>query len=136
MTRSEHILEGARCIRPELAQLLDPEEAAKVDAELAKMLAEASAGRIEDADKRALEILRRQDATLAWISQYLDDHCPPVEERAKATRGYAPLPGTGAPLSLGGRYRCPENDYVWYVRAVGTPVPLCPTHQIPLQPDP
>jgi len=39
MTRYEHILEAARSIRPELTQLLGPEEAEKVDCELAELLA-------------------------------------------------------------------------------------------------
>jgi hypothetical protein len=30
------------------------------------------------------------------------------------------------------RYACPTGDYVWYRPDVGTLVPDCPTHHIPL----
>lgn len=29
-------------------------------------------------------------------------------------------------------YSCPQGDYKWHRRTVGSPIPECPTHQVPL----
>jgi hypothetical protein len=30
-------------------------------------------------------------------------------------------------------YVCPFGDYIWYRPHVGTPIPVCPTHNVPLR---
>jgi hypothetical protein len=131
MTRSGHILEAARSIRPELTQLLGPEEAEKVDRELVELLAEANAGRIDDSDKRVLCLLGQHDSTLEWVSEYLRARSPKGDEKVQGTRGYAALPGEMTPIARV-QYRCPQNDYVWRRRTVGAAIPVCPTHQAKL----
>lgn len=122
-------------MRSELGGLLEAGEAERIDRELARLLEEAESEPTRDAHKRILELLRQHDATLDWISLYLNLHCPPVEEKAKATRGYARLPGeSGLPVPPGPKYRCPRNDYVWHRRTVGAPIPFCPTHGVLLEP--
>lgn len=39
-----------------------------------------------------------------------------------------------APLASIIKYVCPYGDYTWYRQSIGTPIPDCPTHGIPLIP--
>ncbi len=41
---------------------------------------------------------------------------------------------TGAPWPDDAEcYVCPLGDYTWYRPHIGTPIPLCPTHDVPLR---
>jgi hypothetical protein len=135
MTRSEHILEAARSLRPELAELIGGADADALDRELAELIARANAGALPDADRRILRLLQEREETMEWVSDYLEERFPPEVEESN-TRGFQSLPGAGSPLPGDATFRCPENDFVWVRRTVGTPVPLCHTHHIPLVRDP
>jgi hypothetical protein len=126
MYASENILDGARSIRPYLAELLEA-DAGVMDRELAGLLALAQAG--QNVDNRILELLARYEATRAWMAKFLRDKRPPDVERV-----YNPLPGGIGPVPVSARYACPNGDYVWYRRAVNQPIGKCPTHHLPLLP--
>ena len=134
----EVLLEAARTTRPYLGELAG-EKAPFYDAEIARLLAAAAAG--DDVGSELSALLSRSPAISAWLLATMDDDLvrPPDVQLtrgaagAAGTLGYAPLAGSGGPVAAQ-KYRCPdpENDYVWYRRAAGSQVPLCPTHKIPL----
>jgi hypothetical protein len=121
----EDILEVARSIRPYLSELADDPEA--VDRELAAALANSDAG-------RARTELRRHRATRRWTADFLR-HGVPSDLVPPAVRSGAAPPGRGEVVRAP-RFRCPSNDYVvWYRRTAGSPIPVCPTHNVRLVPD-
>lgn len=113
------VLDCARTIRPFLPELLPAEEAATLDQQLAILLAQAKAGDIVVAP--ILEALKRHVSTRSWAAEFLSPE--PVSKGPGDTQ----LPGRMSALSAP-RYECPEGDYVWYQRSVGSPVQPCPTH--------
>jgi hypothetical protein len=127
------VLEAARAIRPFLVALLGPEPGAEADQELARLLAEAAAGKqVRD---EVLARLRRTAPTRAWWLAFAATLLPPEVVHDPSHRGSLGLPGHGPP-SLPARYACPQGDYVWYRRGVTEPVPVCPTHSERLKPQP
>ncbi|WP_088893244.1 hypothetical protein [Leptolyngbya ohadii] len=112
----EEILDCARSIRPALPELLEA-GAESFDRQLAELLAEAKAGQpVED---EILRLLRSHPNTEPWTAEYL---------RPKTnSRGFTPLPGSIGSVSAQ-KYVCPHNDYIWYRRSIGIPIPACPSH--------
>lgn len=130
MYQPEAILKGARAIRPHLAELLGA-EAEGVDRALARLLAEAEEGR--KVDSNILDLLARRDATRVWMEEFLEGAEGRTAAAPQRVRGYSPPPGRADPIAAQ-RYVCPNGDYEWYRQRVGTPVPECPTHHLPLEP--
>ncbi|MHC0066939.1 hypothetical protein ACWATR_29185 [Nostoc sp. UIC 10890] len=119
----EDILEGTRLIRPFLPELLG-DDAVQVDRQLSELLAQAKAG--QQVHDQIFEILKSYPDTDDWMAEFLSEK--PI------TKGFDPLPGKGQPISAS-KYRCPQgDDYSWYRRSVGTAIPNCPTHNVPLIP--
>jgi len=150
----EAILKGARAIRPHLADLLGAEaegvdrelgnllaeaeqvgaEAEGVDRELDNLLAEAEQGR--KVASLILDLLARHDATRAWMREFLEgaeEATAPPAAAPPGVRGYSPPPGRADPIAAQ-KFVCPNGDFEWYRQRVGTPVPECPTHHVPLEP--
>ena len=126
MYKSAEILEAARSIRPYLRELLPPSEAKAIDKELAKLLEKASTG--ESIKNQILELLRNQDSTREWLLDFLQD-----KQKPDNLRNFSPLAGTIS-IVKADKFVCPEGDYTWYRPRVGIEPPLCPTHNIPLEP--
>lgn len=125
MVDPEDVLEGARCIRPFLADLIE-HEAGDVDDQLAKLLVTKDQPRRKTSE-RVLKVLRDRDATDKWIKQFLEIKAAQKSQSIQLHELFSPLPGDprGVPAA---RFECPNGDYVWYRPSVGTPVPHCPTH--------
>ena len=123
MFEPENVFEAARTIRPLLDELLGA-DAAAADVELANFLARATGG--EKVDNLVLDFLRKDERTRAWTKEFLE-----IDESGQL-RSYFPLTGRGA-VSGALKYRCPENDYVWYRRDMGVQIPRCPTHDLALE---
>lgn len=88
------------------------------------------------AANRIVDLAARHEATRAWMKHYADFGTAPGAGAAKvaaaeAVRSYEGLPGTMGviPSQL---YVCPEGDETWYRPSVGTPIPKCKKHGIPL----
>jgi hypothetical protein len=121
---SERILDAGRAIRPFLDDLV-PERARELDAALAEALVEP-----EPVD-RVLALVTADPETAAWTVAFVSEGQPPGEG---SDRAYERLPGHGSP-TIAPRFQCPRGDYLWYRRSAGLPVPTCPTHGLPLEPD-
>jgi hypothetical protein len=126
----EGVLEAARAIRPYLADLVGPTVADRLDRRIADLLTGAEEQAIPAA---LLSLLEEQQDTAWFLGRVLDDrprYRPPYVQGGPA-RDIASPAG-----DLGGieadRYACPLGDYVWYRPDVGTEVPACPDHRIPL----
>ena len=116
MFQSENIVEGACSIRPHLPELLGP-EAQKVDQEIAQLIAQSKLD--QPVHQQLLELLKSYPSTRDWMAEFLS--------LKQTTRGFEPLPGRSQPTSAQ-KYVCPQGDYIWYRRSVGTAIPTCPTH--------
>ncbi|MEU6814602.1 hypothetical protein [Streptomyces sp. NPDC046860] len=142
-TESPHgMAEAARAVRPYLAELVGPVAAPPLDDLLADALAgvpaEPDAG--SEAVARLRETLHADAATWAFTEAVLEDaplFRPVYVRPAKGSRG-----GDGPPPSAAGdvgpveadRFDCPQgNDYTWYRDQVGSRVPDCPTHGVPVE---
>ncbi|BDH05551.1 hypothetical protein [Streptomyces seoulensis] len=138
------VLEAARSIRPYLAELVGPVAAPPLDARLADALAGMPRDPVaaSEAVERLREALFADPATRSFTEALLEDspRFRPVYVRpSKGSRG-----GDGPPPSAAGdvgpieaeRFDCPQgNDYTWYREQVGSPVPECPTHSVPVEPE-
>jgi hypothetical protein len=125
MSQSRDLLDGARSIRPFLANLLGA-DADNVDRALADLLVQARAG--QHVEKQIADLLAIRESTRAWMSGYL-------ARRKAGIRfgGYEAPPGDPSPIAAL-LYTCPEDDYIWPRRAAGQQIPHCPTHHILLIP--
>ena len=122
MFKPENVLEGARSIRPYLAELLGM-NAEQVDQQLADLLARAETG--QEVDKQILELLKSDEETYYWIAEFLSE--PPE------SKGFQQLPGQGRTQQTQ-KYICPiGNDYTYYRRS-GESIKICPTHNVALIP--
>jgi hypothetical protein len=130
----EGVWEAARCIRPCLGELLDSATAAaKMDGRLAGLLNSEDLG--EDTENQLREVLDAHPATSGFLYRVLDDapvYRPPPCPRVPRTRGYAGLPGSWSPVDAE-KFVCAHGDYVWYLPEERASIPVCPTHQEPLQ---
>ncbi|MCZ4125846.1 hypothetical protein [Streptomyces sp. H39-S7] len=124
MSNEASVVELARTIRPYLPDLLPADSAAELDRRLAGLLAAADERRI---DTEILELLREPDLVRRWAALFLEDGLPP--DVAMDRRVGVVLPGRGEAVAPG-KFVCPQGDLVFYRRAVGQSVPLCPTHGV------
>ena len=124
----EEILEAARSIQPYLAQLLNPEEAPKIDKQLAELLAQVPQ-ESTSVSQQIIKLLSSQETTREWVKKFLEDKLIPGIEKAYQPT-LSPYP---SPISGLVKYACPYGDYVWYQRQVGEPIPICPTHEVTLE---
>jgi len=113
------VLECARAIRAFLPDLLPADRAQQIDAQLANLLAQAKTGPIVIAD--FLQVFMSQPTVQTWAGEFLS---PQIISKGP---GDTQLPGRMGFVSAP-RYVCPEGDYVFYRRSVGTPLRPCPTH--------
>lgn len=120
------ILEAARSIRPYLSELVGEPDATTLDQQLADLLTQTDTDL--PIDNRILELLAAQDATRDWLAGFLQD-----KQQPDALRTWKPLLNSQSLVSAP-KFVCPEGDYVWHRPRVGVEPPLCPTHQIPLEP--
>jgi hypothetical protein len=123
----DDVLEAARTIRSFLADLPGLDDPGMIDATLAVAVAQGDAP-AADAE------LRRLHATRRWAKEFNRRGVPPELVGEQTRSGASPLPGHGE-IVAAPRFRCPENDYVWYRRTSG-PVTRCPTHGLRVVPDP
>jgi hypothetical protein len=120
------ILEAARSIRQYLHQLI-PEGADAIDKELAEHLKNTEAGK-NNVNSLIIATLRKHEPTREWLAAFLKQHEPPEVTRVFSFQG-----STGDPVPIAARkYVCVQGDYNWYRMSAGTPIPLCPTHGLPL----
>jgi hypothetical protein len=134
----EGVLAAARAIRPYLGELVGAHASGGLDARLAALLN----GTIDTETVGELrKLLEQADDTTDWfLSEVLADaprYRPPYQQpRYLRSRGMvSPAGDPTSPISAP-RYSCPRGgDYVWYRPDIGTPIPLCPTHQVGLTRD-
>jgi hypothetical protein len=122
MFSNAQIFEAARTLRPLLSEVVsDVKLVPQIDIQLAQLLTQPD---LEE-DTRAdliLEVLENNTETRTWLQHFLDPQ-----------RSFNPLPGNPA-LQSATKYVCPiANDYTWY-REDTSPIPVCPTHLVPLVP--
>lgn len=146
MYQREDVLEGARTIRPLLKELVGP-EAERLDRELAALLTVERDRK--NVDNLILNLLAREDATRAWIKQFLELKHSPEELLGLLFRSYRPLPGHVELLKAmtepdyqlppgefdprtAPKFECPQGDYAWYQFSAATRIPTCPTHNLSL----
>jgi hypothetical protein len=108
---------------------LDLPHVEALDRALSDLLNAGAAGADVDDDLR--EVARADPRTRVYVELFLRSGSPPDPEDVEV-RGISPLPGDPTPVPLA-KHRCPMGDYDWYRRAVGQPVPSCPTHHVPLE---
>ena len=129
MNRRARIRDAARALRGDLPAL-ELRHGDALDQALSGLLAAGEAG--ADVDDELLEQMRADPRTRAYVEFFFRFGSPPAPEDVEV-RGVSPLPGDPGPVPLA-KYSCPMGDYDWYRRAAGQPVPLCPTHHVPLEP--
>lgn len=123
MTDNLSILETALAIRPHLWQLLGTEAGEQVRQQLDQLLQQAQAG--ESVENLIWELLTDTRAARNWVTQF---------QQSNATqRGFNSLPGNPSEISAR-EFKCPQCDYTWSRDRIGRPTPLCPIHNVPLEP--
>lgn len=121
MSTPEEIFEAACTIRLELPRLLGS-KAESLDQQLANLLNQDRA--TPDLDDKITDLLIQEEATRKWMQTYLKD----VAARSLQPSTQDP----SNPIKLP-KFACPHGDCIcWYRHSVGEPIPLCPTHKIPL----
>jgi len=124
---------AARSIRPFLTDLAG-QDAGLLDRQIADQLNSAASRAETVVALRAL--LEANEDTHWFLFEVLRDrphHRPPYQQPRHRPRRGIPCPaGDPGPVLHAGIYECPHGDYVWYRPEVGTPVPDCTTHHVPL----
>lgn len=135
-TYDDGVLEAARTIRPYLTDLVGPDAAGPLDRQIADHL-NSSAGRVQTSSQLQM-VLDEHEDTRWFLAETLADaphYRPPYLQPPYVPRGAGGMasPAGDAGLIGANRYTCPRGgDYIWYQPEIGTPVPDCPTHQVPL----
>lgn len=129
---NDGVLEAARAIRPYLKDLVDDPAAAGI---LDRRIAEQLTGPADRAAAatRLRALLEGQEDTAWFLSRVLSDkpHYRPPYYQPAYQRSIVSPAGDVSQVEAD-RYTCPRGDYVWYRPEIGTPVPDCPDHHIPL----
>lgn len=126
MNHHSNILEAAHAIRSHLHELLPADAAADMGRTLDDLISQAEGG--DHVDDAILKVLSAPDATREWLRRFQWDR-----HRLEQTKTISPLPGEISMVNAP-TFVCPLCDYVWYRPRVGMNPPLCPTHNVPLQP--
>lgn len=121
MTDNLSILETALAIRPHLCQLLDAEAGEQMRQQLDQLLQQAQAG--ESVENLIWDLLTDTRATRTWVTQFQQTN----------QKNFNSLPGPISEISAR-KFKCPHCDYTWSRDRIGRPTPLCPTHNLPLDP--
>lgn len=124
MDQSRALIECARAIRPHLGHLIGP-DANMLDQRLAALIVRAQGG--EDVEDTLYDLLAQREKTKEWMEKYL------AGKEEGIAKGFDPLYGNPNPV-IAQRYKCPKGDFPWTRRSAGQAIPLCPVHQIPLEP--
>lgn len=119
------IIETALSIRPELSSLLDETKSAQVRHQLDLLLRNLQAG--ENNEDEIWRLLTDDRNTRIWATDFQPD----------ATRVRK-----GTDVSLPGKlsnvyspeFKCPSCDTSWNRDRIGRLTPLCPIHDVPLEP--
>jgi hypothetical protein len=134
MASDDGVLAAARAIRPYLAQLVGP-NSPLLDQQIADLLNDPP-GEAKAAGQLRVLLEAGEDTRwfLAEVLRDAPDYRPPYHQpRYLRQSGGTGLPaGDPGPVLHAGAYRCPREDYDWYRPSIGTRVPDCPTHKIPL----
>jgi hypothetical protein len=112
-------------------KLVGPTTAGILDRNIADQLTGAANQAATSSRLRAL--LEGQEDTAWFLSRVLADkprYRPPYQQPAYQREMASPA-GDLSPVEAD-RYACPAGDYVWYRPDVGTPIPDCPDHHLPL----
>jgi hypothetical protein len=129
---NDGVLEAARAIRPYLKDLIDdPAVAGNLDRRIAEQFTDQADQAATASRLRVL--LEKQEDTAWFMNRVLTDkphYRPPYHQPAYQRDIVSPAGDFG--LIEADRYVCPAGDYVWYRPDIGTPVPDCPDHHIPL----
>jgi len=133
---SDGILEAARAIRPYLDGLVGP-AADELDNDIAALLTRARRG--EEVSASLRELMDSRPATRLFLMEVFHDRPyyrpPQIQPDYRTSRSGTPgshaTAGEPEPVRAD-RYTCPDEDYVWYRPAIGTPIPVCPTHKTSL----
>ena len=129
---NDGVLEAARAIRYYLKDLvIDPAKAGTLDRRIADQLT-SRADRTATAS-RLRALLEGQEDTAWFLNRVLTDkpHYRPPYHQPAYQRDIVSPAGELSQVEAD-RYACPVGDYVWYRPDIGTPVPECPDHHIPL----
>jgi hypothetical protein len=112
-----------------LAETLRSELAADAVPELDALVVRLRSG--EPVDDEVYEVL----TSTKPLRQRMNELVPANEDEDKgvAGRAFQELPGHGEPVAAI-TYACPEGDYSYPALEVGEPIPLCPTHNVRLEP--
>ncbi|OBK44799.1 hypothetical protein [Mycobacterium sp. 1081908.1] len=108
----------------ELSRTLGVDEASHIRDEIFETLAREDSG--ESVEDQLIAILVSREPTRVRLDALLPDSL------AAGERGYAPMPGKYPEPPDTEVYVCPQGDYAWPRFSAGEPVPVCPTHQVPL----
>lgn len=126
------VLEAARAIRPYLENLVDePAVARNLDRRIAEQL--TGQGDQAATASRLRALLEEHEDTAWFLSRVLTDrprYRPPYQQPRDRRDIVSPAGDVG--LIGADRYACPEGNFVWYRPDIGTPVPDCPDHHLPL----
>jgi plasmid stabilization system protein ParE len=131
----EGVWEAARTIRPHLHDLIGPTRAAELDRALADQL---NAIGDHPAATATLRALLTGDEDTAWfLAEVVADaprFRPPYQQPLYVRRDPdgRPNPAGTVDVVTAARFSCPHGDYTWYRPEVGSPVPVCPTHNTTL----
>jgi hypothetical protein len=121
MTDNLSILETALAIRPHLSELLGTEAGEQMRQQLDQLLQQAQSG--ESVENLIWDLLTDTRATRTWVTQF----------QPTPQKGFNSLPGQSSKISAH-KFKCSSCDYTWSRDRIGRPTPLCPTHNLPLDP--
>jgi hypothetical protein len=118
----DELVELAETIRPELP-MLAPDAVGQLD----RLLDQLRSG--EPVNDDVFELL----TSTAPLRQRVNEILPADEdvEKGGANYGFQEMPGHGEPVGAT-IYGCPHGDYRYPVLEVGEPIPVCPSHKVPL----
>jgi hypothetical protein len=117
-TQIRDAVQGAGAFTPELTGYLGVADG--IDA----LLSDAQSGDDETATvaaNRIAQLISSMPETRKWMRDLVETGQPPTTLRVYEGPIVEPLDPT-----LGIKFTCPNNDFTFYRRTVGTPVPACP----------
>ncbi len=123
MTDNLSILETALAIRPNLSELLDTEAGEQISQQLDQLLQQAQAG--DSVENSIWDLLTHTRTTRNWVTQF--------QQTNANQKGSNKPPGNISEIPAP-KFKCPRCDYTWSRNHIGRPTPLCPTHNVPLEP--
>src|SRR5256885_4511755 len=124
------MIEIAKRIRPYLTDLVGPDQAPRIDEQLATILADGGPESV--LEERIDRVLHEDPALLGWAAATLDDPClRPPGVRGHTERGVDNGLGDGETIDAE-RFDCPCGGYTWYRLSVVYSGMRCPFHDLVL----